>query len=587
MSAETSQKETSRFLAFPCIPHGTLKADKTPVLNRWSAKITNGHEFPGAQAMLYAAGVENEQQMTGAPQVGVATMWFEGNPCNMHLFDLGRTVKRALEEQGFIGWQYNTIGVSDAITMGNQGMRFSLQSREIIADSLETTTFAQHHDACIAIPGCDKNMPGCVLAILRHNRPSLLIYGGSIQPGHSEKRGTINISTCFEALGAHSYGKMETADLEDITRHACPGAGACGGMYTANTMATSLEAMGLMLPNSSTTTATTADSSASSPAKLRECVQAAEAIRVLMEKNICPRDLVTRKSLENAIAVVMVMGGSTNAVLHYLAIAHAADIDFTIDDIQKIADKTPMLADLKPSGKYMVSELAKIGGMKSVMKYLIQAKLVHGDIMTVTGKTLWENVKNAADLNFDPSGEVMIKKVEEPVKKTGHIRILKGNLAPGGAVAKITGKEGTEFTGKAMVFDSEEELVRRLENGEIGRDPNEKIVLCVRYEGPKGGPGMMRGEGSTPGIWFFGAFAHSQLQNGGLTISGQYLSHPSYLRGEKEWAGGHCYSFFVVSRLRFGQRTSTARVPSIQLHHGGFDDQDQLPIPQKFSTLIR
>ncbi|KAH8151852.1 uncharacterized protein LAJ45_03845 [Morchella importuna] len=476
---DQSQPENhSRFLEFRSVPYGT-KRDGELVLNRYSSLVTNGYEFPGAQAMLYAAGIKNQEDMRTKPQVGVASVWWEGNPCNMHLLDLGKTVKEGLEKNGMIGWQFNTIGVSDAITMSNQGMRFSLQSRDIIADSIETTTCAQHHDANISIPGCDKNMPGCIMAMARHNRPSLMIYGGSIKGGYSERlRQPINISSCFEAHGAMMYGKLTTDDLDDVIKNSCPGPGGCGGMYTANTMATALEAMGLTLPGSSSTPA-------DSPAKYRECLRAAEAIKVLLEKDIKPRDLITRESFENAMVITMIMGGSTNAVLHFLAISHTADLDLTIDDFQRVADKIPVLADLKPSGKYMMADLADIGGMPAVFKFLIHAGLINGDILTVTGKTLKENVESAPSL--DP-GQDIIRPLSNPIKATGHIRILKGNLAPGGAVAKITGKEGKSFIGKARVYNGEEALIASLEKGEI--HPEENTVLCVRYEGPKGGPGM-------------------------------------------------------------------------------------------------
>ncbi|KAI5851700.1 dihydroxy-acid/6-phosphogluconate dehydratase [Morchella snyderi] len=457
---DQSQPENhSRFLEFRSVPYGT-KRDGELVLNRYSSLVTNGYEFPGAQAMLYAAGIKNQEDMRTKPQVGVASVWWEGNPCKY-------TVKEGLEKNGMIGWQFNTIGV------------FSLQSRDIIADSIETTTCAQHHDANISIPGCDKNMPGCIMAMARHNRPSLMIYGGSIKGGYSERlRQPINISTCFEAHGAMMYGKLTTDDLDDVIKNSCPGPGGCGGMYTANTMATALEAMGLTLPGSSSTPA-------DSPAKYRECLRAAEAIKVLLEKDIKPRDLITRESFENAIVITMIMGGSTNAVLHFLAISHTADLDLTIDDFQRVADKIPVLADLKPSGKYMMADLADIGGMPAVFKFLIHAGLINGDILTVTGKTLKENVESAPSL--DP-GQDIIRPLSNPIKATGHIRILKGNLAPGGAVAKITGKEGKSFIGKARVYNGEEALIASLEKGEI--HPEENTVLCVRYEGPKGGPGM-------------------------------------------------------------------------------------------------
>ncbi|KAF8462522.1 dihydroxy-acid/6-phosphogluconate dehydratase [Kalaharituber pfeilii] len=476
----SQQKETSKFLEFRHHPYGTKNADGSLMLNRYSSILTNGYEFPGAQAMLYAAGIKDETDMRTKPQVGVASVWWEGNPCNMHLLDLGKTVKEGLEKNGMIGWQFNTIGVSDAITMSNQGMRFSLQSRDIIADSIETTTCAQHHDANISIPGCDKNMPGCIMAMARHNRPSIMIYGGSIKGGFSERlKQPVNISSCFEAHGALMYGKLTTEDLDDVIRHACPGPGGCGGMYTANTMATAIEAMGLTLPGSSSTPA-------EDPAKRRECLAAAAAIKVCLEKDIKPRDLITKESLENALVLTMVLGGSTNSVLHFLAISHSADLDLSIDDFQRVADKIPVLADLKPSGKYMMYDLYKLGGTPAVLKYLIQENLINGNIPTVTGKTLAANVANAPDLMG--LKQDIIRPISNPLKATGHIRILKGNLAPGGAVAKITGKEGKRFVGNARVFDEEEQLIKCLEKGEI--KPSENTVLVVRYEGPKGGPGM-------------------------------------------------------------------------------------------------
>lgn len=367
-------------------------------------------------------------------------------------------------------------------------MRFSLQTREIIADSIETVTCAQFHDACIAIPGCDKNMPGCVMAFARHNRPSIMIYGGTINPGYSKLLGKpVNISTCYEAHGAYLYDNLsnpndptQTKDdiLDDIEQHACPGAGACGGMYTANTMATAIEAMGLSLPGSSSTPAT-------SPAKMRECAKAAEAIKVCMERNIRPRDLLTKKAFENAMVMMMALGGSTNGVLHYLAMARTADVDLTLDDFQRVSDKIPFIANLAPSGKYLMADLYAIGGIPSVMKLLVAAGLLYGDQMTVTGKTIAENIASWPSL---PQGNEIIRSLDNPIKATGHIEILRGNIAPGGAVAKITGKEGMRFTGKAIVFDKESLLDEALNKGRIPRGEN--VVVVVRYEGPKGGPGM-------------------------------------------------------------------------------------------------
>lgn len=390
-----------------------------------------------------------------------------------------------------LAWQYNTIGVSDAITMGGEGMRFSLQTREIIADSIETVTCAQHHDACITLPGCDKNMPGCVMAMARHNRPSIMIYGGSIAVGYSKLlRKPINISTCYEAAGAYAYNTLVQPEdggdrsksrdeiMEDIEQHACPGAGACGGMYTANTMASAIESMGLTLPGSSSTPAT-------SPAKMRECVKVADMIKICMEKNIKPRDLLTKRSFENAMVMTMALGGSTNGVVHFLAMAATAGVPLSLDDIQRVSNKIPFIADLAPSGKYYMADLYDIGGVPSVQKLLVAAGLLDGDILTVTGKTLAQNIASFPSLAQD---QVIIRPLSNPIKATGHLQILRGNLAPGGAVAKITGKEGTKFTGKALVFDKEAQLDEALNRGAIRHGEN--LVLIVRYEGPKGGPGM-------------------------------------------------------------------------------------------------
>ncbi|PSN64967.1 dihydroxy-acid dehydratase-like protein [Corynespora cassiicola Philippines] len=481
------EPEEPRYLSFPHLPDDAMR-DGKPALNKYSSTLTTGHNFPGAQAMLYAAGVPNKEAMKTYPQVGIASVWWEGNPCNKHLLGLGQEIKAHVEKDNMLGWQYNTIGVSDGITMGGEGMRFSLQTREIIADSIETVTCAQHHDACIAIPGCDKNMPGVIMAFARHNRPSIMVYGGSMKGGYSQTlRKPINISTCYEAHGAYIYETLKSAQegeftpdqiMDDIERNACPGAGACGGMYTANTMSTSIEAMGLTLPNSSTTPA-------ESPAKMRECARAAAAIRVCMEKNITPRKLLTKESFENALVMMMVLGGSTNAVLHLLAMAGTAGVPLTLDDFQRVSNKIPFLADLAPSGKYYAADLFDIGGMPSVMKFLIAAGLLNGSIPTVTGKTLAENVESAPSL---PPDQALIRPLDNPIKPTGHIEILRGNLAPDGAVAKITGKEGLKFTGKAIVFDKEHQLDSALNKGEIPRGEN--LVLVVRYEGPKGGPGM-------------------------------------------------------------------------------------------------
>ncbi|KAL8765102.1 MAG: hypothetical protein Q9209_007725 [Squamulea sp. 1 TL-2023] len=484
------EPEEPRFLDFPHLPDDATN-NRQPLLNKYSSTITRDHDFPGAQAMLYAAGVPDLASMRSSPHVGIASVWWEGNPCNMHLLDLGKTVKNAVQKRGMLAWQYNTIGVSDAITMGGEGMRFSLQTREIIADSIETVTCAQHHDACITIPGCDKNMPGCIMAMARHNRPSIMIYGGTIAVGYSKLlRKPINIATCYEAAGAYTYNTLtqpndggdrsKTKDeiMEDIERHACPGAGACGGMYTANTMATAIETMGLSLPGSSSNPAT-------SPSKMRECSKAAEAIKVCMEKSIKPRDLLTKRSFENALVITMALGGSTNGVVHFLAMAATSGVPLELDDIQRVSNKVPFIANLAPSGRYFMADLFEIGGIPSVHKLLIAAGLLDGNVPTVTGKTLAQNVASYPSL---PQDQAIIHPLSNPIKSTGHLQILRGNLAPGGAVAKITGKEGTKFIGKARVFEKENQLDAALSSGQIKHGEN--LVLIVRYEGPKGGPGM-------------------------------------------------------------------------------------------------
>ena len=483
--------EEPRFLDFPHLSSDATTDDGRLRLNRYSSTLTQGHDFPGAQAMLYAAGVPSREAMKNSPHVGIASVWWEGNPCNNHLLNLAKTARDAVQKHDMLPWQYNTIGVSDGITMGGEGMRFSLQSREIIADSIETVTCAQHHDACITVPGCDKNMPGCIMAMARHNRPSLMIYGGTIAVGYSKLlRKPINISSCFEATGAYNYNSLKQPDdggdqtkskdeiMDDIEQHACPGAGACGGMYTANTLATAIESMGLTLPGSSSTPA-------ESPAKMRECVKAADAIKICLEKDIKPRQLLTKRSFENALTITMALGGSTNGVVHFLAMAHAAEVPLELDDIQRVSDKVPFLANLAPSGKYYMADLYEVGGVPAVQKLLIAAGILDGGIPTITGKTLAENVAAFPSLKQD---QVIIQPLVKPIKSTGHLQILRGNLAPSGAVAKITGKEGTKFVGVARVFDKEKLLDAALSNGEIKHSPNQ--VLIVRYEGPKGGPGM-------------------------------------------------------------------------------------------------
>ncbi|KAH8646321.1 dihydroxy-acid dehydratase [Xylariales sp. PMI_506] len=472
-------------------PHKASNAvrDGKPVLNRYSSHITHEHDYPPAKAMLYAAGVPDEKAMQESPHVGIATIWWEGNPCNMHLLDLGKTIKQSVEKQDFLAWQYNTIGVSDGITMGHEGMRFSLQSREIIADSIETVTCAQVHDACVAVPGCDKNMPGCVMGIARHNRPSVIVYGGTQHAGFSRTLGrAIDMNTPSEARGAYVLGTLQswakdgqfTAEeiITDIEKNTVPGPGACGGMYTANSLAVVIETLGLSIPGSSSTPA-------SSPSKMRECNRTGEIVRICLERNIRPKDLLTKQSFDNALTMIMALGGSTNAVLHTLAMAKTAGVDLTLDDIQRVSDKTPFIANMAPSGKYTMADLYDIGGTPSVMKLLIAAGMIDGSTLTVTGKTLAENV---ADWPSLPQDQDIIRSIDNPIKATGHLVILRGNIAPGGAVAKITGKQALSFTGRARVFDKEHELCTALDEGQIPRD--EATVLVVRYEGPKGGPGM-------------------------------------------------------------------------------------------------
>lgn len=445
----------------------------TQKLNRYSARITEPKAQGASQAMLYATGLE-EQDMTRA-QVGIASVWYDGNPCNMHLLSLADKVREGVEAAGLVGMRFNTIGVSDGISMGTEGMSYSLQSRDLIADSIETVTAAQWYDANISIPGCDKNMPGCVMAMGRLNRPSLMIYGGTIKPGYLDGR-PLDVISAFQSYGEYLAGKIDDARRRAIVRNACPGPGACGGMYTANTMASAIEALGMSLPYSGSTPAVEAE-------KLDECYRAGSAIRNLLERDIKPRDIMTRAAFENAMTVLMALGGSTNAVLHLIAMARAVEVPLTIDDFQAASDRVPYLADLKPSGQYVMEDLHKVGGVPAVMKYLLEAGLIDGDCPTVTGDSVADNL---ADVPGFAVGQKVFHSLADPLKPTGHIQILKGNLAPGGAVAKITGKEGLRFSGPAKVFDSEEEMLSVLERGGIEAGQ----VIVIRYEGPKGGPGM-------------------------------------------------------------------------------------------------
>lgn len=442
-------------------------------LNKYSKQVTQDPTQPAAQAMLHAIGLTRNDFKKA--QVGIASTGYDGNPCNMHLNGLASLIKQAVNQQELVGLVFHTIGVSDGISMGTPGMRFSLPSREIIADSMETVMQAQSYDAMIAVVGCDKNMPGSVMAMLRFNRPSIMMYGGTIASGLYKGR-KLDVVSAFEALGELTAGKLSQEDFEGIIENACPDAGACGGMYTANTMASSIEALGLSLPYSSSNPARSSE-------KQDEAHTAGKAIRNLLELDIKPLDIVTKKSLENALTVVMALGGSTNAVLHYMAIAKTAGIDFTLDDIQKISDKTPLLADLKPSGAYYMEDIYRIGGVPSVLKYLFEKGFIHGDCLTCTGKTVAENLESVPSLIKD---QKVIYPIETPLKSSGHIQILYGNLAPEGSVAKITGKEGEVFKGPARVYNGEYEA----NDGIIHNEVKSGDVVVIRYEGPKGGPGM-------------------------------------------------------------------------------------------------
>ena len=442
-------------------------------LNKFSSQITQRKSQGASQAMLYATGLDTGDM--AKPQVGIASVWFEGNPCNMHLLSLAEKVKEGAKAAGLVGLRFNTIGVSDGISMGTDGMSFSLQSRDLIADSIETVMSAQWYDANISIPGCDKNMPGCVIAMGRLNRPSLMIYGGTIRAGHSGGK-KLDVISAFQSYGEFLSGNIDERERQEIVRHACPGAGACGGMYTANTMASAIEALGMSLPYSSSTPA-------DDPLKLEECMRAGHAIRNLLELDLKPRDIMTREAFENAMVLVSVLGGSTNAVLHLIAMARAVGVALTIDDFQDVSNRAPLLSDFKPSGKYVMEDLQGAGGIPAVMKMLLEEGLLSGDCLTVTGKTVRENLKDAPGLK---AGQEIVRPLSNPLKATGHIQILKGNLAPQGAVAKITGKEGERFSGPARVFDSEEEILTALEEKAIGKGD----VIVIRYEGPKGGPGM-------------------------------------------------------------------------------------------------
>ena len=443
-------------------------------LNRYSKTLTQDATQPAAQAMYYGIGLTDAD--LAKPQVGIASMGYDGNTCNMHLNDLAAVVKKGVWDANMVGLIFNTIGVSDGMSNGTPGMRYSLVSRDVIADSIEAICGAQYYDGIIAIPGCDKNMPGSLIAMGRLNRPAIMVYGGTIAPGHYKGQ-DLNIVSAFEALGQKLAGELEETDFKGIIQHACPGAGACGGMYTANTMASAIEALGMSLPYSSSNPALSAE-------KKQECVDAGKTILYLLEKDIKPSDIMTRKAFENAITIIMVLGGSTNAVLHMIAMAKSVGVEVTQDDFQTISDKVPVLADFKPSGKYLMQDLHQYGGVPAVMKYLLQQGLLHGDCLTVTGKTIAENLAAVPDLDFDQ--QKIIKPLSHPIKPTGHLQILYGNLATGGSVAKISGKEGELFEGPARVFDGEEELIAGIHSGRIKAGD----VVVIRQVGPRGAPGM-------------------------------------------------------------------------------------------------
>jgi dihydroxy-acid dehydratase len=485
--------------------------EMTGPLNKYSSRITQPRSQGASQAMLYGTGL-TEDDMNKA-QVGIASVWYEGNTCNMHLNKLAEKVKEGVVAAGLVGMRFNTVGVSDGISMGTDGMSFSLQSRDLIADSIETIMGGQWYDGLIALPGCDKNMPGCLMAMGRLNRPAIMVYGGTIKPGWlgDEK---LDIVSAFQCYGAYVAGKMDDRTRHEIVKRACPGAGACGGMYTANTMASAIEALGMSLPYS-------ASIPAEEPEKLEECIMAGKTLRLLLERDIKPRDIMTRAAFENAMVVVMALGGSTNAVLHLIAMARSVEVPLTIDDFQAVSNRVPYLADLKPSGRFVQEDLHKVGGTPGVMKYLLKEKLLDGSCLTVTGKTLAQNLATLPDLAI---GQEVVHKVSEPIKPTGHIQILRGNLAPEGAVAKITGKEGLTFSGPAKCFDSEEDMLAALEQNNIKKGD----VVIIRYEGPKGGPGMP--EMLTP---------TSALMGAGLGSSVALLTDGRFSGGSHGFIVGH------------------------------------------------
>jgi dihydroxy-acid dehydratase len=489
-------------------------------LNKHSHVITQDNSQPAAQAMLYAIGFSDED--FEKPLIGIASTGYEGNPCNMHLNKLALDVKSGVESIDYVGLIFNTIGVSDGISMGTPGMRYSLPSRDIIADSVETVVQAMSYDGLITVVGCDKNMPGALMGMIRLNRPSILLYGGTIDSGcHKNKK--LDIVSAFEAWGGNVSGKIDNNEYRSIIKKSCPGSGACGGMYTANTMASAIEALGMSMPYSSSIPAN--DDQRKNISK-----EAGKAIKLIIEQDIKPLDIINKKSIENAVTTVVALGGSTNAVLHFLAIARAAKIDFTLDDFQRISDKTPFIADLKPSGKYLMEDLHEIGGIPIVLKYLLDSGFLHGECLTITGKSLKENLNNVEVLKFDQD---VIRSIEKPIKPTGHIRILYGNLAEEGSVAKITGKEGLQFTGPAKVYDSEEDANNGIKNGQVERGD----VVVIRYVGPKGGPGMPEMLKPTAGIMGAGLGKHVALITDGRFSGGTHGFVVGHITPEAQLGG--------------------------------------------------
>ena len=490
-------------------------------LNKHSATITQPKSQGAGQAMLYGTGLKRADMSKA--QIGIASVWWEGNTCNMHLNDLAVDVKQGVIDAGMVGMRFNTIGVSDGTTNGTSGMAYSLQSRDIIADSIEAVVAAQFYDGVIAIPGCDKNMPGCIMAIARLNRPALMVYGGSIKPGFHNGR-KLDIISAFQAYGEYLVETITDDDRQQIVEKSIPGAGACGGMYTANTMASAIEAMGMSLPYS-------ASSPAVDPEKKEECLRAGDAVRHLLEIDLKPSDIMTRAAFENAMVVITALGGSTNAVLHLIAMARSVGLDLTVDDFQNVSDRVPFIADLKPSGEYVMQDLHNIGGTPAVMKFLLEQGLLNGECMTVTGKTLAENLAEVEGLK---EGQKIIRPLDKPIKKTGHIQILKGNLASEGSVAKVTGKEGEKFVGPAKVFDGEQAMIDALEENQIQKGD----VIIIRYEGPKGGPGMPEMLKPTSAIMGAGLGEHVAMITDGRFSGGSHGFIVGHVVPEAQEGGG-------------------------------------------------